>query len=82
MVRSRPKPLPPRRSCCGFVLDWRDEGLPGHDGQQCDSHRQADQGHDTDDRPPGDDSQQQRDHGRKGGLPEIAGEIIDAERPA
>jgi hypothetical protein len=34
------------------------------------------------DRPPGDDSQQQRDHGRKESLAEIACEIIDAKWPA
>jgi hypothetical protein len=68
--------------CCGFILDWRDEGLPGHERQQRDSHRQPDEGHHSDDRPPGDDSQQDRDHGRKRSLPEVASEIIDAERPA
>ena len=55
--------------------------LPRHEGKKRQGCRQTDQGHGPDDRPPGDEGQEQRDDRRKGRFPQIAGEIVDAERP-
>ena len=81
MVRSRPKPLAPRRFAVDCSSTGATKGRRGTTANKA-TRRQSDQGHDADGRPPGDDQQQQREHSRKGCLPEIAGEVIDAQWPA